>query len=127
MLLKFYKDGKRVDKEYKGHDSNNLGHIPFEDGTKESTLQTFKEALQNHSINIEFNSEVESVKKEGGDFIVDTVKNLMELKNKRDQQQTKPQKETYKRLIQIEDKKLDGLISKLYGAENCRREDLNEE
>ena len=51
----------------------------------------------------------------------------MELKNKRDQQQTKPQKETYKRLIQIEDKKLDGLISKLYGAENCRREDLDEE
>ena len=61
------------------------------------------------------------------DAIVDTVKNLMELKNKRDQQQTKPQKETYKRLIQIEDKKLDGLISKLYGAENCRREDLDEE
>lgn len=61
------------------------------------------------------------------DAIVDTVKKLMELKNKRDQQQTKPQKETYKRLIQIEDKKLDGLISKLYGAENCRREDLDEE
>lgn len=30
-------------------------------------------------------------------------------------------------LIQIEDNKLDGLISKLYGAENCRREDLDEE
>ena len=39
----------------------------------------------------------------------------------------KPQKETYERLIQIEDNKLDGLISKLYGAENCRREDLDEE
>ena len=33
----------------------------------------------------------------------------------------------YERLIQIEDNKLDGLISKLYGAENCRREDLDEE
>ena len=51
----------------------------------------------------------------------------MELKNKRDKQQTKPQKETYKRVIQIEDKKLDGLISKLYGTEKCRREDLDEE
>ena len=61
------------------------------------------------------------------DEIVDTVKKLMELKNKRDEQHTKLQKETYKRLIQIEDKKLDGLISKLYGAENCRREDLDEE
>lgn len=80
-FVKFYKDGKRVDKEYKGHDSNNLGHIPFEDGTKESTLQTFKEALQNHSINIEFNSEVESVKKEGGDFIVVTPKETYGCKN----------------------------------------------
>ena len=61
------------------------------------------------------------------DEIVDTVQNLMKLKNKRDEQQTKPQKETYERLIQIEDNKLDGLISKLYGAENCRREDLDEE
>ena len=61
------------------------------------------------------------------DEIVGTVKNLMKLKNKRDEQQTKPQKETYERLIQIEDNKLDGLISKLYGAENCRREDLDEE
>ena len=60
------------------------------------------------------------------DEIVDNVKKLMKLKNKRDEQQTKLQKETYMRLIQIEDKKLDELISKLYGAENCRREDLDE-
>lgn len=54
------------------------------------------------------------------DEIVNVIKNLMKLKKTRDEQQTKPQKETYKRLIQIEDKKLDGLITKLYGAEKCR-------
>lgn len=61
------------------------------------------------------------------DEIVNVVKNLMELKKKRDEQQTKPQKETYKRLIQIESKKLDELITQLYGAEKCRREGLDEE
>ena len=73
-LLTFYKDGKRVDKEYKGHESRNLGHIPFEDGTKESTLTTFKEALEQHKIAVECGSEVESVKKENGEFIVATAK-----------------------------------------------------
>lgn len=61
------------------------------------------------------------------DEIVDVVKNLMKLKNKRDEQQIKPQKETYERLIQIEEEKLDVLISKLYETRNCRREELYEE
>lgn len=73
-LLIFYKDGKRVDKEYKGFESQNLGHIPFEDGTKESTLATFKEALQKHQIAVECGNEVESVKKENGAFVVATAK-----------------------------------------------------
>lgn len=61
------------------------------------------------------------------DEIVDVVHNLMKLKKKRNEQQTKPQKETYKRLIQIESQKLDELITKLYGAEKCSREVLDEE
>ena len=61
------------------------------------------------------------------DEIVDIVKNLMKLKNKRDEQQIKSQKETYERLIQIEEEKLDVLISKLYETRNCRREELYEE
>lgn len=80
-LLIFYKDGKRVDKEYKGFESQNLGHIPFEDGTKESTLATFKEALQKHQIPVECGNEVESVKKENGAFIVATAKASYECKN----------------------------------------------
>lgn len=80
-LLTFYKDGKRVDKAYKGNESQNLGHIPFEDGTKESTLQTFKEALQKHQIQLECSSEVESVKKTNENFIVTTAKESFECKN----------------------------------------------
>ena len=80
-FVKFYKDGKRVDKEYKGHDSTNRGHIPFEDGTKESSMQTFKDAINNHNINIEFNSEVESVKKTNDGFLVATPKESYECKN----------------------------------------------
>ena len=37
-IRKFYKDNKRVDKEYKGQDSTIHGLVSFEDGTKESTL-----------------------------------------------------------------------------------------
>ena len=80
-LRVFYKDGKRVDKAYKGHDSNNLGHIPFEDGTKESTLQTLQEALNAHGITPELSCEVESVKKQGESFIVSTAKASFECKN----------------------------------------------
>lgn len=80
-FLKFYKDGKRVDKEYKGHDSTNRGHVPFEDGTKESSLQTFKDAIKEHNLELEFNSEVESVKKNGEFFVVNTTKGSYECKN----------------------------------------------
>lgn len=80
-FVKFYKDGKRVDKEYKGHDSVNRGNVPFEDGTKESTLETFEQVLKEHSINVEFNSEVESVKKTEQGFIVSTGKESYECEN----------------------------------------------
>lgn len=58
-LRVFYKDGKRVDKAYKGHESENLGHIAFEDGTKESALQTLQAALDEHKITPELSCEVE--------------------------------------------------------------------
>lgn len=77
----FYKDGKRVDKEYKGQDSNNKGHIPFDDGTKETSLECFKNALKEHSIKVEFKSEVESVKKQGESFIVTTPNESYECQN----------------------------------------------
>ena len=50
------------------------------------------------------------------DEIVCSVKNIMELKRKRNTQKTKEQKNMYWRLIETESQHLDDLISKLYGA-----------
>lgn len=77
----FYKDGKRVDKAYKGQVSDNLGHIPFEDGTKESTLAVLEDALKSHKIDPVLNCEVEGVKKDGDKFIVSTAKESFECQN----------------------------------------------
>lgn len=77
----FYKDGKRVDKAYKGQISENFGHIAFEDGTKESTLAVLADALKAHEIEPVLNCEVEGVKREGGKFIVSTAKESFECDN----------------------------------------------
>ncbi len=80
-LVQFYKDGKRVDKAYKGYEGTNYSHVPFEDGTKESTLECFDKALKEHKIEVEFPSEVEKLSKKDEDFIVSTGKGDYECKN----------------------------------------------
>lgn len=72
-LVKFYKEGKRVDKAYKGCDSTNYGYINFEDGTRESTIEIFQNAIKEHNLEVKLSSEVESVKKDGENFIVSTA------------------------------------------------------
>ncbi|MDA3043424.1 MULTISPECIES: NAD(P)-binding domain-containing protein [unclassified Campylobacter] len=73
-IRQFYKDKKRVDKEYKGMDSETKGTISFETGTKESVLDYFDSLLDHGDIDIYFNSEVEKVeKKEGGLFCITTA------------------------------------------------------
>ena len=71
-IRKFYKDNKRVDKSYKGQDVELLGNIDFRDGTKESTLNYFDMLLDNGEIDAAFNSEVESIVKEGDEFHITT-------------------------------------------------------
>ncbi|MGH2305934.1 NAD(P)-binding domain-containing protein [Campylobacter taeniopygiae] len=80
-LMQFYKEGKRVDKVYKGCEGVNHGHIPFEDGTKESTIELFENILKQYNIEVEFGSEVESVKNENNLFLVSTAKETYECKN----------------------------------------------
>lgn len=80
-IVKFYKDGKRVDKEYKGQDSTVLGVIPFEDGTKESTIAFFDKLIADYGVDVVFNSEVESVKKNGELFEISTAKQNYSAKN----------------------------------------------
>ena len=80
-IRKFYKDNKRVDKEYKGQDSTIHGVVSFEDGTKESTLDYFDKLLDDERIEAFFNSEVESIKKEGDLFHVRTASADYKAKN----------------------------------------------
>ncbi|KEA46460.1 pyridine nucleotide-disulfide oxidoreductase [Campylobacter mucosalis] len=81
-IRKFYKDNKRVDKEYKGQDSTIHGIVAFEDGTKESTLDFFDKLLDDGKIEVQFNCEVENVKKnDDGNFSVVTAKGTYTAKN----------------------------------------------
>jgi thioredoxin reductase (NADPH) len=63
-IRKFYKDNKRVDKDWKGQSIDAEGNIPFMDGTKESTLDFFDQLLDEEKIDTAFNTEVESITKD---------------------------------------------------------------
>ncbi len=71
-IRKFYKDGKRVDKDYKGVVSDVKGSVEFSDGTKESTLNYFDSLLDDGHILAVFNCEVEKVVKSEGGFTIST-------------------------------------------------------
>jgi thioredoxin reductase (NADPH) len=60
-IRKFYKENKRVDKDWKGKSVEIEGNIPFMDGTKESTLDFFDKLLDHNKIDTLFNTEVESI------------------------------------------------------------------
>lgn len=74
-IRKFYKDKKRVDKDYKGQKVELNGNIYFCDGTKESTLDLFDKIIQENGFEAQFQTEVESIEKEGDIFIIRTAKN----------------------------------------------------
>lgn len=71
-IRKFYKDNKRVDKDYKGKVIELEGHVNFTDGTKESTLNLFDSLLDNDEIDYFFKTEVESIVKENDEFLITT-------------------------------------------------------
>lgn len=79
-LRTYYKDGKRVDKIYNKIDIPNLGNIPFEDGTKESSIQLFT-SLCDGMFKTVFSCEVEKIKKIGDEFKVITGKGDFNAKN----------------------------------------------
>ena len=63
-LRKFYKDGKRVDRNYKGEEIKLDGAIDFSDGTKESALEMFENLLQSNAINVSYNTDIEAIKQD---------------------------------------------------------------
>ena len=71
-IRKFYKDKKRVDKDWQGQVVELEGNIGFVDGTKESTLNYFDKLLDDEAIDSKFNCEVQKVTKEGVLFTVES-------------------------------------------------------
>ncbi|BCD61015.1 MULTISPECIES: NAD(P)-binding domain-containing protein [unclassified Nitratiruptor] len=71
----FYKDNKRVDKDWMGQKVECEGRIIFMDGTKETTLDLFDKLLDKHKIETQFNTEVEKVEKKEDIFIISTTNN----------------------------------------------------
>ena len=63
-IRKYYKDNKRVDKDWKGQKVELDGRIYFVDGTKETTLDFFDEILSHHSVELQTHVEVQSIEKQ---------------------------------------------------------------
>ena len=62
-IRKYFKDNKPVDKVWKGIDITLQGNINFDGGTKESTLDLFKDSLDKHLIDAKFHTEVSGITK----------------------------------------------------------------
>jgi len=71
-IRKFYKDKKRVDKDWQGQAVELEGNVDFVDGTKESTLDYFDKLLDDEMIDSMFNCEVLKVNKVDEVFTVET-------------------------------------------------------
>ncbi len=71
-IRKYYKDNKRVDKDWKGQKVELDGRIYFMDGTKESTLDFFDEILEKHSVELKTHTEVSKIEKKEDYFEVHT-------------------------------------------------------
>jgi len=69
-IRKYYKDKKRVDKDWKGQKVELDGNIYFVDGTKESTLDFFDEVIKKHSVELKTHTEVQKITKKGDYFEV---------------------------------------------------------
>ncbi len=76
-IRQFYKDHKRVDKDYRGQKVHLSGHIFFADGTKETTLDLFDEMLRGNHIDSYFKTEVEKITKNEDIFEVYTTNGVI--------------------------------------------------
>ncbi len=81
-IRRFYKDNKRVDKDWQGQIVNIEGNVPFTDGTKESTIDFFDKLIDEHQIDSHFNCEVDKITKgDDGIFRVRSAKGEFLAKN----------------------------------------------
>ncbi len=65
VIRKFYKQGKRVDKDWQGKKFEFLGNVTFKEGTKESYLQEMDELIKKYKLEdkIYYNHHIYAVKK----------------------------------------------------------------
>ena len=81
-IRKYYKDNKRVDKDWKGQKVELDGRIFFVDGTKETTLDFFDEILEKHCVELKTHTEVQKIeKKEDDTFEVFIAGGVIKAKN----------------------------------------------
>ena len=81
-IRQYYKDAKRVDRNWQGQNIELEGNVEFFDGTKESTLEHFDTLLDHEEIDAIFECEVDRVtKEENGVFTVVTPKGDFSAKN----------------------------------------------
>ncbi len=80
-IRKFYKDNKRVDKDWKGQITKLEGNVDFFDGTKESTLDYFDSLLDKEKIDTLFYTEVESIERKEKHFDIVTNNGSFQSKN----------------------------------------------
>lgn len=74
-IRRYFNDNKPVDKDWKGIKVDLEGHINFEDGTKETTLDLFEESLEKRLLDAKFNTEISTVKRLVDRFKITTTKN----------------------------------------------------
>jgi thioredoxin reductase (NADPH) len=80
-IRQYYKDSKRVDKDWQGQTVELVGNVQFFDGTKESTLDYFETLLDNDLLDTLYNTEVDRVTKEDDIFTVVTPSGNYNAKN----------------------------------------------
>lgn len=80
-IRKFYKDNKRVDKDWKGQKVELDGTIYFVDGTKESTLDFFDQLLDNEVVELKTHTEVQKIVKQDDVFDVFIAGGALRAKN----------------------------------------------
>jgi len=81
-IRQYYKDTKRVDRNWQGQSIDLEGNVAFFDGTKESTLEYFDTLLDNEEIDTLFECEADRViKANDGTFTVVTPKGEFNAKN----------------------------------------------
>lgn len=71
-IRKFYKDGKRVDRNYKGQTIELKGEIDFSDGTKESTIEFFGSLIASNQLELKTQTEIEKIEKKEDHFEIFT-------------------------------------------------------